>query len=530
MSLTLTIIKSPNGIAQPTDVKAFPTEGGSIGRGQENTWALPDPERFLSSRHCDIRFENGRYYILDQSTNGTFVNGAAEPVGKGGRAPLNNGDTFEIGEYQFRVTLEDSLLAGAGGSFGASPFADVPPMEDSQFGTVTANPFADGVHFGENLALSPDAEKVDPLRALDEAGGGDPFARSGSSPASFPIDDPFKQSGSSSTYNKGGSFGDGADPLSQSVQWPDAHQQNVIPDDWDDDLMGGAPPEPGAKARNLIPEDETLSGFGAPPVPPPTPRRPAPPPAEAPRPEVPKPQLRKAREELKRPPRAEPAPTPPPPASPPPARGTVAPGNVSPQVPALVIDSLIEAMGLDSKQFSADQKREIGRIAGELMREVTAGMMQLLRSRTSLKNEFRMNVTTIQPIENNPLKFSANVDEALENMFVRQSAAYKGPVDAFREGYQSIAEHQVAIIAGVRSAFKSIMESFNPERLAKNFDRGKKSAGLPMMNKAKYWSAYTDYYENLVDNMEHSFQHLFGDDFVQAYEDQLSKLAAQRKK
>lgn len=164
------------------------------------------------------------------------------------------------------------------------------------------------------------------------------------------------------------------------------------------------------------------------------------------------------------------------------------------------------------------------------MREIVDGMMQILRSRTSIKNEFRMNVTTIQPVENNPLKFSVGVDDALENMFIKKSNAYKKPVEAFREGFQEIGEHQVAMIAGIRHGFERMMERFNPEILEKNFNKQGKGGVIPGMQKAKYWNNYNEYYKGFVDNMESSFQHLFGSDFVHAYENQLRKLAAVRKK
>ena len=74
------------------------------------------------------------------------------------------------------------------------------------------------------------------------------------------------------------------------------------------------------------------------------------------------------------------------------------------------------------------------------------------------------------------------------------------------------------------------MERFNPENLEKNFNKQGKGGVIPGMQKAKYWSSYAEYYAGFVDNMESSFQHLFGSDFVNAYEDQLRKLAAARKK
>src|SRR5690606_817868 len=129
---------------------------------------------------------------------------------------------------------------------------------------------------------------------------------------------------------------------------------------------------------------------------------------------------------------------------------------------------LIAALVLDTSRLSDERIGEIGEMTGELMREIVDGMMQVLRSRTSIKNEFRMNVTTIQPVENNPLKFSVSVDNALENIFIKKTNAYKQPVEAFQEGFQEIAEHQIAMIAGIRHGFERMMEHFNPLNLEKS--------------------------------------------------------------
>ena len=74
------------------------------------------------------------------------------------------------------------------------------------------------------------------------------------------------------------------------------------------------------------------------------------------------------------------------------------------------------------------------------------------------------------------------------------------------------------------------MERFNPEHLEKSFSKQVKGSVIPGMQKAKFWTSYTDYYQGFTDNMESSFQHLFGSDFVSAYEDQLRRLTAARKR
>jgi type VI secretion system FHA domain protein len=157
------------------------------------------------------------------------------------------------------------------------------------------------------------------------------------------------------------------------------------------------------------------------------------------------------------------------------------------------------------------------------------GIMKVLGSRSAIKNEFRMNVTTIQPVENNPLKFSVNIDDALENMFIKQGNAYKQPVEAVTDGFDGIAEHQLAVLAGIREASKLLIQRFDPIALEQKFARQNKGGLLPGSQNAKNWELYVDYYQDLVGDLDKSFQYLFGDGFVRAYEEQLQKLAVSRK-
>jgi hypothetical protein len=93
----------------------FGPEGGRIGRALDNDWVLPDPERYVSSHHARIVFADGRFNLLDTSSNGTFVNGAKEALGRQGVHPLASGDRIAIGGYEVRVELgerhEDDLNA-----------------------------------------------------------------------------------------------------------------------------------------------------------------------------------------------------------------------------------------------------------------------------------------------------------------------------------------------------------------------------------------------------------------------------------
>ena len=106
MTLRLSVV-SEHGIrlgAQST--KVFGVHGGSIGRGSDNEWILPDPERYLSGKHARIDFRAGTYVLVDTSSNGTYVNGAQVPLGKYHDYVLRDGDYVRLGEYEFLVSID----------------------------------------------------------------------------------------------------------------------------------------------------------------------------------------------------------------------------------------------------------------------------------------------------------------------------------------------------------------------------------------------------------------------------------------
>ena len=106
MTLRLSVV-SEHGIrlgAQST--KVFGVHGGSIGRGTDNEWILPDPERYLSGKHARVDFRAGTYVLVDTSSNGTYVNGAQVPLGKYHDYVLKDGDYVRLGEYEFLVSID----------------------------------------------------------------------------------------------------------------------------------------------------------------------------------------------------------------------------------------------------------------------------------------------------------------------------------------------------------------------------------------------------------------------------------------
>ena len=189
--------------------------------------------------------------------------------------------------------------------------------------------------------------------------------------------------------------------------------------------------------------------------------------------------------------------------------------------------SVLAGAGLDR----ADVTPQLANSFGQILRVVVSGLMDVLRSRQQIKDEFRMRMTHFRPADNNPLKFSANVDDALHNLLVKRNAAYLGPVEAFEDAFEDLRNHQIAMLAGMRVAFEFMLAEFDPDHLQIEFDRQlKKGASiLSVPAKMKYWDLYRELREEIVKDPETSFRELFGEEFAKAYEEQLRRLKNKNK-
>ena len=151
---------------------------------------------------------------------------------------------------------------------------------------------------------------------------------------------------------------------------------------------------------------------------------------------------------------------------------TALPAAASPGLAWGLIDlaNVLEGAGLPSAQVTPELAQEFG----QMLRVVVAGLIDLLQGRWRIKEEFRMRQTVFHPTTNNPLKFSANVEDALHNLLVKRNPAYLGAVDALADAFDDLRDHQLATLTGMRGAFEAMRAEFDPDgtRLKMTKERG----------------------------------------------------------
>jgi type VI secretion system protein len=489
MKITLTVNRVGGAPpAQPMTV-TFDEQGGSIGRRDENDWVLPDPERFISGRHAQIDFSDGAFHITDLSSNGVFINRSAQPVGKNNRVALQQGDSLTIGDYDIGVAIEKPVSQ----TLQANSFEG---LDD---------PFARMVD--EQAGQDLDGAFPTPLEAQPEQLPEESYSLEEPETPSLEADDSSIDSGLSGLP-------------SQSDHVPDLNsffnQPTPIPEDWDqedDSLLGGKQPSSIPPMETLPPLDETPAAES-----PPEPAlRPDTQPVlePEPTPEVrPEPILKPA-------PRKTEAPT----APARPAAPSATPSATRPSDETALRRALAESLGIPESQFADLPMETLLQNLGKVLRASVSGMMSMLRARAQMKGEFRMSQTMIQPVENNPLKFSINIEEALRHIInPNPSSGYLSPLTAFEEAHEDIEAHMLAVMVGMQAALQAVLQRFKPEILEKRLGQQALLEKLPLYRQAKTWELFTSLYTEIANEAEDDFHQLFGRTFSQAYEEQIRRL------
>lgn len=490
MRLTLSTLRCPDSVVPETR-----SAGGgefSIGRAPDNNWVLADPERVLSKRHCVLAYRAGLWQIADTSTNGTYLNRESEPIGQGQVRDLQDGDRIRLGSYEIEVRLQDAmedaplrqqpLLPGGANPFDEDPFAPPPPSG-----------FAPG-----------------PAPPVSPWGNDDPLLPADFDPLAPPEPDPFR---GASIADHSPALNDAFRPPSIAPAPPAA---NILPEDWDLDepLLPGKPAAPVAPPP--IPRTEPLAVPPAAPPPaiePPEPWAAHPPPPAMPvAPAAPHP--------FAAGPPAFAAPTSPPPVAPsvaPPASPTLA---AAPADGALLAAFLAGA-GVPGARIE-DPAATMAAL-GAAFRAMVSGLRAVLIARAAIKGEFRIEQTMIRARGNNPLKFSADDEDALSALLGTGRRTGMDPAEAVAEALRDMKLHELASVAAMQTAVREMLAQLSPEAIQAQAGSG---GLLPMQRKARAFEAYEAQHAALVRALADDFDSAFGKAFARAYEQALREAAA----
>ena len=583
MTLTLRAVSlNDHPLTQPITAH-FDAEGGSVGRGDHNTLALPDPERHISRQHAEISASGSGYAIRNVgSSNPIILRGQA--LARGESALLMHRDQVRIGGYLLEVIHEaapdreaDTVVRGRaavdastpgvqrraagapGGAHAARPSAGNAAASLGDLGAPLSrsNPFADLLGDATPASVAPRATAA-AATPFDAFANPPPTAAGvAASSAAWAVPAPPPPALLPDDFDPFAPLAPAASPAPATPAFPPAASGAGVFDDLIpsaapasiDQLFGLRPGErdpladfmadlvappraEGAGAATAPASRDPMAMFGdmssprAEIAPPPADHVPElhaafAPPAVRPAQAVAAPAVAPVVDPAVDPILAAEAPR----AAPPLAAPAPAPGLDAWQgSPRELWSAFCEGAGV-----SIDPQQGIDpalmRVVGSLLRASVAGTLQMMTVRATAKHELRAEVTMIQARNNNPLKFSPDARSALEQMLQPPMRGFLAGPAAMTDAMHDLVGHTIGTMAGTRAALEGVLDRFTPKQLeAKLSVNSMLDSVLPMNRKAKLWALYLQHFEAIRNEAQDDFHSLFGRAFLAAYEQQLDRL------
>lgn len=520
MTLTLTIRNAAaleNGA--PTQF-VLHQRGATIGRGDTCDWSLPDPKRHISSRHCEVNFHDDGYWLRDTSTNGTFVNGSADPLQAEQR--IAPGDLILIGDYEIEAELSGSSAAAAepepstaeasGGWEGWTDSHPPPVSEASQdewgepqeqptaaqrwepslspgdspsagggfeIAGLAARPPGRGFEWGERRPVAEEVPSTDGWGPTHDASD----MPDGASVWEGPQAAPDQSSGWSSAA------ADRPPPAAPADIWGQIAENNVV--DW---ARGGfgSPVEPVSDPLGLE-EDNSINSMPL--------RSPAEP--EPGSTAAPAPAPRRTRSSA-RPARPAPAPEPA-------ARAADA---------ERLIAEFLAAAGLNPAELKGAPGEAIAR-GGGLLRRLIAGLVVLVEARARAKSQMGAEGTRLEFEGNNPIKFARSPEQALAQLLSPPERGFMKAERAVEDAFYDLQSHQVATLKAMQGALRATLDRFSPDAIRNRAEtRGFLASILPAARDAALWRAYEREFSGVAQGSDEAFMDVFAKEFRKAYEEQ----------
>lgn len=494
----------------------FEQKGGSLGRSMDNDLVLPDAEGVVSRVHAAIVFHDGAYFLVDKSTNGTFLNNAPQRLVGGQEHLLSEGDTISIGDFSIVVRLvagadEASRMGITGGGERLIDMSEPQPEED---------PFAIGQDALQDLAekdgWSSDARRPDwfPAGEAEEESAGAPSKDAGAGDERPPV--PIMQHhmarpAGPPVHEDAGPSPPVAPPAAQGPSLKSRVPTGYVPFGNQFDALSDGQLIPDAAPS----EPPTAPGQHPPPVS----AEPSAPEATS-DPEMYQPVVGRESVITERPQEVTAG-----------VAGDAlaragrmrSPPGSSPD--AQLFEAFLRGLDVPSLHVPPEEAGQFMEQIGRMVRESVQGLIDTLRLRAEFKREFYVPATSIAPVENNLYKYSVNVDDAMSRLMSDSRSAYMGPAESTRQAFQDVAAHHLALVAGMEAAVRTILQRFSPEALQERIGKASMLEGmLPQVRRARMWEEFETEYQQIADQAEEDFQEILGQNFARAYTEQISRL------
>ncbi len=179
--------------------------------------------------------------------------------------------------------------------------------------------------------------------------------------------------------------------------------------------------------------------------------------------------------------------------------------------------------GIDAEKLPAEAQTRLLHLAGQLFREALVGLKDLDRSRSEIRNRYRIDLPPPEPDDPRPSMARLTADELLIELFVKHENRRLDAVQWLREAVAEAKNHESATAQATRAAFVEFTGRLDPAELEARFERSARRTKSKSPDKAQYWDLFTTFYRNIIEMPADHLPHTFVEAFATAYRELVKK-------
>jgi len=187
------------------------------------------------------------------------------------------------------------------------------------------------------------------------------------------------------------------------------------------------------------------------------------------------------------------------------------------------LQAFCRGAGIEPETLPAEAQTRLLHLSGQLLREALVGLKDLERSRSEIRDRFRVQLPPPEPDDPRPSMGRSTVDELLVELLVQHESRSIDAVQWLREAVGEAKAHEQAAAQAMRAALIEFLDRLDPAELEARFERAARRGKARSDDKAQYWELFTTFYRNLIEMPADHLPHTFVEAFATAYREAVKK-------
>ena len=187
------------------------------------------------------------------------------------------------------------------------------------------------------------------------------------------------------------------------------------------------------------------------------------------------------------------------------------------------LQAFCRGAGIDQEKLPAEAQTRLLHLTGQLLREALVGLKDLERTRSEIRDRYRIETPPPEPDDPRPSLGRSTVDELLLALLIQHESRSIDAVQWLREAVGEAKSHEQAAAQAMRSAFVEFLDRLDPAELEARFERAARRGKARSADKAQYWELFTTFYRNLIEMPADHLPHTFVEAFAAAYREAVKK-------